>query len=74
MLAGAVAIERVEAVAGRVAQVVHRFGGIDQRQFDKRRGLNIWRQIATAFARPYSLGLPASEAVDHRTLITAFAT
>ena len=65
MLSGAVVIQRVQSVTGRVAQIVEPFGRIDHSEPCKGPLRNIRRQASAALAESDFLGFRIGEGADH---------
>lgn len=67
MLPGAVVLERMEPVAGRVAQIVKRTDAVEHPQPIECAVLDVGRQFAAAQAGPDAFGFGVGEGVDHRS-------
>lgn len=67
MLPGAVALEFVQSVAGRITQVVKGLRPVHQPQLPERARLDFGRHMLAALAAPDVLGLSAGvgEGADH---------
>jgi len=65
VLTGTIAPEQFEAVTGRHAQILDATALVDHAKFSERDVLNVGGQLSTAPARPYQLGFPICEALEH---------
>jgi hypothetical protein len=69
MLPGAVILKGMEAIAGRVAQVIKRLCPIEHPQPIERSVLHVRRQLPAAFASPDALGFLVGKRSDHDSLL-----
>jgi hypothetical protein len=65
VLAGSVALQCLQPVAGRYTQEVERCCGIDLQQLPMRQSLDVGRKSATMLASKKLLRLSIREALDH---------
>jgi hypothetical protein len=66
VLAGTNPFELLQTVAGRDAKVLEPLGGIDDPELAQHQPLELHWEATDWLAREQTLGVPISEAVDHR--------
>lgn len=70
MLAGAIAFERLQAIARGQRQISQRPRAMNLRQLAERHALNLRRQAVVCLPLPKAFGLPARKTCDHNTTIS----
>src|SRR5438067_1085403 len=73
VLPGPIALQFLQAVSGRDAQVVKRFGRIDQEQFPECGALRRLGKPGSPLPQEQSLRVLVAETPDHRWMITSGA-
>ena len=71
MLAGTVALQFLQPVAGRHSQILQRLSGINSHQLPQHGALERRGIASDALPVEESLRVPIGEALDHRGIITA---
>ena len=69
--ASAIAFQGFQAVAGRQGQVTQFARALKLRELPQGHALNLWRQAVVTPPLPQPLGLPASEAGNHRVNLSS---
>jgi len=74
VLPGSITCERMQAIAGRDAQVPNDDGRIKGRELAERASCYVRRQTAKLAGDPELLGPPIGERLDHRCTVTRHVT
>jgi hypothetical protein len=65
MLAGAIALELLEAITGRDPEVVELLRGVDGHELTKHDPVEVAREASSGLAPEQPLRVPVREALDH---------